>query len=108
MKFKKTVCTLSIMLCLFGLTGCYSDKEEMADKQMEKVLEGHTMISISDSAIVDKKTKVIYFFRGYGMSPLLNSYGTPVLFDGDLSLYQRWITPPLKERGFTAEIFIKN
>lgn len=89
MKFKKMVCILSVMLCLFGLTGCYSDKEEAADKQAEEILKGHTMVSVSDRVIVDKKTKVTYFSFGYAYTPLLNSDGTPVLFDGNLSLYER-------------------
>lgn len=89
MKLKKMVCVLSVMFCLFGLTGCCSDKEEKADKQAEEILKGHTMVHINGRVIVDKKTKVTYFTFGYAYTPLLNSDGTPVLFDGDLSLYEK-------------------
>ena len=89
MKFKKMICVLSVMFCLFGLTGGYSDKEETADKQTEEILKGHTMVHVSNRVIVDKKTKVTYFSFGYAYTPLLNSDGTPVLFDGDLSLYEK-------------------
>ena len=89
MRFKKIMCILFTTACLFSLTGCYSDKEEGADKQAEEILKGHTMVHVSDRVIVDKKTKVTYFSFGYAFTPLLNSDGNPVLFDGDLSLYER-------------------
>lgn len=89
MKFKKIMCILFTTACLFSLTGCYSDKEEAADKQAEEILKDHTMVPINGRVIVDKKTKVTYFTFGYAYTPLLNSDGTPVLFDGDLSLYER-------------------
>ena len=99
MKFKKTICILSVMICLFGLTGCYSSEssavEEKKDVQVEKVLGGHKMVTVNDNGtyevIVDSKTKVMYLFyvnSNYhgGMTPLYNADGSLVLFDGNLSL----------------------
>lgn len=101
MKFKKTICILSAMFSLFGLTGCYSSEsfavEEKKDAQVEKVLGGHKMVTVNNNGtyevIVDSKTKVMYLFyvnSNYhgGMTPLYNADGSLVLFDRDLSLYE--------------------
>lgn len=98
MKLKKSICILSVMFCLFGLTGCYSSEssavEEKKDAQVEKVLGGHKMVTVNNNGtykvMVDKKTNVVYLSYSCsqyesGLSPLYNADGSLVLLkDGQL------------------------
>ena len=92
MKLKKMICILSVMICLFGLTGCCSSEssavEEKKDAQVERVLGSHKMVTVNNNGtykvIVDKKTKVVYLSRSCsqyesGLTPLYNADGSLVL-----------------------------
>lgn len=80
---KIIVFVLALVMCAVIFTGCGGTKENSRFVIIDSDVESENRIS--SALYADKQTNVVYWFTksGYGqtMTVMLNSDGTPVLYD---------------------------